>query len=63
MSFALQFAIPAPPDPEFSVPATYDPEKQMNVLPDGSPACENAEWLAKSGTTTSTAGSKTHFDD
>jgi len=61
--FALQYAVPAPPDPEFSVPAKYDAEKQMNILPDGTPACENQEWLMKSGTTTSTAGSKTHFDD
>lgn len=60
---ALQYAISALPDPEFSIPATYDPELQMNVLSDGTPACMNLEWLRKSGTTTSTAGSKTHFDD
>lgn len=63
MTFALQYAKPAEPDPVFSAPATYDPELQINVLPDGTPACKNEEWVRKSGTTTSTAGSKTHFDD
>ena len=63
MSLALQFARPAPEDHEFSIPIRYDSELQMNVLPDGTPACQNVEWLRHSGTTTSTAGSKTHFDD
>lgn len=62
-SFLDQFARPAPPEPTGLVPITYDPVLQMNVLPDGTPACKNLDWLAASGTTTSTAGSKTHFDD
>lgn len=62
-AFTLQFTTPAEPEHEFSIPATYNPALQLNVLPDGTPACENEEWLRVSGTTTSTAGSKTHFDD
>ncbi|MFH8805224.1 putative ATP-grasp-modified RiPP [Streptomyces sp. NPDC017936] len=59
--FALRHARPAAPDP--SVPYTYDPELQLNVLPDGTPAAEDHAVLRSLGTTTSTAGSKTHFDD
>ncbi|MER7488729.1 putative ATP-grasp-modified RiPP [Streptomyces sp. NPDC126497] len=59
--FALRHARPAAPDPD--VPYTYDPELQLNVLPDGTPAAEDHEVLRALGTTTSTAGTKTHFDD
>jgi putative ATP-grasp target RiPP len=59
---ALQFARPAPPDPE--VPEVhYDPIRQINVFADGRPAVSDLSWLRSSMTTTSTAGSKTHFDD
>jgi putative ATP-grasp target RiPP len=45
------------------VPYVYDPELQLNVLPDGTPAAAHPDILRRVGTTTSTAGSKTHFDD
>jgi putative ATP-grasp target RiPP len=41
----------------------YDPELQLNLLSDGSPAAHNHALLRELSTTTSTAGSKTHFDD
>lgn len=59
--FALRYARPAAPAP--GVPYVYDPDLQLNVLPDGTPAAEDHEVLRALGTTTSTAGSKTHFDD
>jgi len=62
-SFILQFARPAPPEPEYPVPVKFDPEKQLLVFEDGSPVCEDKDLLRVMGTTTSTAGSKTHFDD
>jgi putative ATP-grasp target RiPP len=36
---------------------------QLNVLPDGRPAVSDRALLMAAGTTTSTAGSQTHFDD
>jgi putative ATP-grasp target RiPP len=60
--FALQFVQEAKIVGE-DVPYTYDPVKQMNVMPDGSVAVDDRELMAELGTTTSTAGSKTHFDD
>ena len=63
MSFILQFARPAPPEPEYPVPVRYDADKQLLVFEDGTPVCENKELIRVMGTTTSTAGSKTHFDD
>ncbi|ATL80480.1 hypothetical protein SMALA_0234 [Streptomyces malaysiensis subsp. malaysiensis] len=36
---------------------------QLNVLSDGRPAIADRAVLLATGTTTSTAGSKTHFDD
>lgn len=59
--FALRHAQPAAPDPD--VPYTYDPDQQLNVMADGTPAAGDPETLRALGTTTSTAGSKTHFDD
>ena len=59
--FALRHARPAAPDP--AVPYTYDPDRQLNVMADGTPAAEHPDVLRTCGTTTSTAGSKTHFDD
>lgn len=63
MSFVLQYAKPAPADPEYAVPVRFDREKQLMVFEDGTPVCENHELIRAMGTTTSTAGSKTHFDD
>lgn len=66
-AFVLQFAQPKQPELldelEKTRPATYDPALQMSILQDGTPACQDQEWMELSGTTTSTAGSKTHFDD
>ncbi|MFB8247219.1 putative ATP-grasp-modified RiPP [Streptomyces sp. NPDC001046] len=42
---------------------TYDPTLQLNVLADGTFVVDDLELLRVTGTTTSTAGSKTHFDD
>lgn len=44
-------------------PYHFDPARQLNVLPDGRPAVSDPELLLAAGTTTSTAGSATHFDD
>ncbi|MGY5627480.1 putative ATP-grasp-modified RiPP [Streptomyces sp. UC1A3] len=59
--FALRYARPAAPDP--AVPYAYNPDLQLNILSDGTPAAEDHGVLRILGTTTSTAGSKTHFDD
>lgn len=59
--FILGYARQAAGEPD--VPYVYDPERQVNVLADGTPAAENHDVLRAVGTTTSTAGSKTHFDD
>ncbi|MGX1881514.1 putative ATP-grasp-modified RiPP [Streptomyces sp. NPDC055287] len=49
--------------PDVPVPYDYSAVHQLNLLPDGRPAiCDQALLLATS-TTTSTAGSQTHFDD
>lgn len=42
---------------------SYDAASQLNVLADGRPAVSDRALLAAAGTTTSTAGSATHFDD
>ncbi|MFJ8079088.1 putative ATP-grasp target RiPP [Streptomyces sp. SAI-170] len=60
--FALNYARPAT---ELDVTAayTYDSGLQLNVLLDGRIAATDLALLRELGTTTSTAGSKTHFDD
>ncbi|TQK44317.1 putative ATP-grasp target RiPP [Streptomyces sp. SLBN-118] len=60
--FALNYARPAVPAPDV-VPYAYDPTLQLNVLSDGRPAVNDHDLLLACGTTTSTAGSQTHFDD
>ncbi|WFB06374.1 putative ATP-grasp-modified RiPP [Streptomyces sp. LX-29] len=60
--FALGYARQTQQTPVI-VPYTYDHARQLNVLPDGRPAIDDRAWLLVTGTTTSTAGSKTHFDD
>ena len=60
--FALDYARPAV-HPSVTVTYTYDPARQWNVLPDGRPAISDRDLLVAMGTTASTAGSKTHFDD
>lgn len=59
--FALSYATPRLPEP--ATPFVFDAERQLNVCPDGTPAAENFPVLLATATTTSTAGSKTHFDD
>lgn len=44
-------------------PYHFDVSLQLNVLPDGRPAVSDRALLMATGTTTSTAGSQTHFDD
>ncbi|CAL9341142.1 hypothetical protein SUDANB6_00271 [Streptomyces sp. enrichment culture] len=60
--FALQYARPAP-EPDAAAPYVYDAGLQVNVLLDGRVAACDHALLRELGTTTSTAGSKTHFDD
>ncbi|WP_406193252.1 MULTISPECIES: putative ATP-grasp-modified RiPP [unclassified Streptomyces] len=60
--FALNYARPAA-ELEVTSAYAYDSGLQLNVLRDGRiAACDHA-LLRELGTTTSTAGSKTHFDD
>ncbi|MBV2356240.1 putative ATP-grasp-modified RiPP [Streptomyces sp. J2-1] len=60
--FTLHFARPAVELDSCSEYA-YDRGLQLNVLPDGRIAATDHATLRALGTTTSTAGSKTHFDD
>ncbi|AEM84683.1 putative ATP-grasp-modified RiPP [Streptomyces violaceusniger] len=60
--FVLKHAIPAERS-SVSVTYAYDAALQLNVLSDGRPAIADRAVLLATGTTTSTAGSKTHFDD
>ncbi|GGZ35758.1 putative ATP-grasp-modified RiPP [Streptomyces poonensis] len=60
--FALDYARPAE-QLEVSAPYAYDSALQLNVLPDGRIAAHDHAVLRELGATTSTAGSKTHFDD
>lgn len=61
--FAFQYAVPAEPVADAALPYAYDVALQLNVLPDGRPAVADREVLLATGTTTSQAGSQTHFDD
>ncbi|MEU6918541.1 putative ATP-grasp-modified RiPP [Streptomyces olindensis] len=60
--FALNYARPAV-ELEAATPYVYDAGLQLNLLRDGRVAACDFAVLAEFGTTTSTAGSKTHFDD
>ncbi|MEO3975036.1 putative ATP-grasp-modified RiPP [Streptomyces sp. CAU 1734] len=60
--FAWNYARPAELAPVIDQ-YSYDSALQLNVLPDGRPAIADRALLAAVGTTTSTAGSATHFDD
>ena len=60
--FALNYARPAAAL-EATTPYVYDSGRQLNVLMDGRVAAGDLALLRELGTTTSTAGSKTHFDD
>ncbi|HET6859935.1 MAG TPA: putative ATP-grasp-modified RiPP [Streptomyces sp.] len=60
--FVLKYALPAE-NSAGDIPYTYDSSLQLNVLSDGRPAIMDRAVLLATGTTTSTAGSKTHFDD
>ncbi|MBL3666128.1 putative ATP-grasp-modified RiPP [Streptomyces sp. M2CJ-2] len=60
--FALNYARPAP-ELAVTTPYVYDSGLQLNVLVDGRVAACDHTLLREVGTTTSTAGSKTHFDD
>ncbi|GAA1523246.1 putative ATP-grasp-modified RiPP [Streptomyces albidochromogenes] len=58
LNYAQQNAVPDVP-----VPYDYSSALQLNLLPDGRPAISDRVLLLAVGTTTSTAGSQTHFDD
>ncbi|MET8217503.1 putative ATP-grasp-modified RiPP [Streptomyces hirsutus] len=60
--FALNYARPAR-ELVVNTPYVYDSGLQLNVLADGRVAACDHALLREVGTTTSTAGSKTHFDD
>ncbi|MGV9457004.1 putative ATP-grasp-modified RiPP [Streptomyces sp. NPDC003635] len=60
--FALNYARPAA-DTKVTAAYAYDCGLQLNVLQDGRIAASDHALLRELGTTTSTAGSKTHFDD
>lgn len=60
--FTLNYACPQGPTTTVT-PYSFDSARQLNVLPDGRPAVMYRELLLAAGTTTSTAGSQTHFDD
>ncbi|MFF6995259.1 putative ATP-grasp-modified RiPP [Streptomyces sp. NPDC008313] len=60
--FALNYARPME-QLEVSAPYAYDSGLQLNVLPGGRLAAHDYALLRELGATTSTAGSKTHFDD
>lgn len=60
--FTLHYTVPYEPE-AVAVPYRFDASRQLNVLPDGRPAVADRAVLRASGTTTSTAGSQTHFDD
>ncbi|MEU3252224.1 putative ATP-grasp-modified RiPP [Streptomyces sp. NPDC006997] len=60
--FALNYARPAA-DLDLTTPYAYDAGLQLNVTRDGRIAATDHALLREFGTTTSTAGSKTHFDD
>jgi putative ATP-grasp target RiPP len=49
--------------PGTPVPYGYSTALQLNVLSDGRPAISDRVLLLATSTTTSTAGSQTHFDD
>jgi putative ATP-grasp target RiPP len=60
--FALNYAVPVQ-ELEVSAPYAYDSALQLNLLPDGRVAAHDTALMRELGSTTSTAGSKTHFDD
>ncbi|MEU6065137.1 MULTISPECIES: putative ATP-grasp-modified RiPP [Streptomyces] len=60
--FTLNYALPKA-FPTVVTPYHFDESRQLNVLPDGRPAVSDPDLLLAVGTTTSTAGSQTHFDD
>jgi putative ATP-grasp target RiPP len=60
--FTLNYASPREV-PAVVPPYRFDRTRQLNVLSDGRPAVSDRELLLAVGTTASTAGSATHFDD
>ncbi|MDW4905344.1 putative ATP-grasp-modified RiPP [Streptomyces sp. ADMS] len=60
--FVLNYARPVE-QLEVSTPYSYDCGLQLNLLPGGRIAAHDHAVMREFGATTSTAGSKTHFDD
>ncbi|KPI18742.1 putative ATP-grasp target RiPP [Actinobacteria bacterium OK074] len=61
--FTLNYAVGRASTTTVETPYRFDAVRQLNVLPDGRPAVTDRALLLAAGTTTSTAGSQTHFDD
>ncbi|MET9800526.1 putative ATP-grasp-modified RiPP [Streptomyces sp. NPDC006368] len=61
--FVQTYARPQEASDDVAELYAYDPALQLNVLPDGRPAIADVAVLLAAGTTTSKAGSQTHFDD
>ncbi|MGW1894568.1 putative ATP-grasp-modified RiPP [Streptomyces sp. NPDC002004] len=61
--FTLNYAMPQENQAAGTPPYRFDASLQLNVLPDGRLAVSDRALLRAVGTTTSTAGSQTHFDD
>ncbi|WP_336321933.1 putative ATP-grasp-modified RiPP [Streptomyces lavendofoliae] len=61
--FACSYTRPQKASEDVTASYVYDPALQLNVLSDGRPAISDRALLLAAGTTTSTAGSQTHFDD
>jgi putative ATP-grasp target RiPP len=60
--FTLNYVLPREL-PTVVMPYRFNESRQLNLLPDGRPAVTDPALLLAAGTTTSTAGSQTHFDD
>jgi putative ATP-grasp target RiPP len=60
--WVMRYSQPVDPQPVV-VPYAYDASLQLNVLSDGRKAMSDTALMSALGTTTSTAGSQTHFDD
>ncbi|KOU77814.1 hypothetical protein ADK57_01700 [Streptomyces sp. MMG1533] len=60
--FTLNYVLPKQ-RPTVVMQYRFNESRQLNLLPDGRPAVSDPVLLLAAGTTTSTAGSQTHFDD
>ncbi|MGW2564248.1 putative ATP-grasp-modified RiPP [Streptomyces sp. NPDC001514] len=61
--FLWRYATVAEQEPVTDAPFEYDDVLQLNVLADGRLAAKDKDLMLRLGSTASTAGSATHFDD